>query len=89
MLLFLIQSQEILLIPKGPIDFSVSKYSEWPKLNSKDSKLLLRRIYKIATLPFFTIIFANKFFTLCEITFPIHSRSEDNRLVIIICNDYI
>jgi len=34
-------------------------------------------------------ILANKFFTLCEITFHNNIRSEVNRLLIIICNDYI
>jgi len=33
--------------------------------------------------------FAKKLFTLCEITFHNFIRSEVNRLLIIICNDYI
>jgi len=37
----------------------------------------------------FKIIIANKLFTQCEITFHDNSRWQVNRLLIIICNDYI
>ena len=64
----------------------VSNQLKYPASPYSYRRIGHRRIY---TQRFITIIFANKFFTSCEITFLINSLSTVDRPLIIIYNDYI